>query len=201
MGENVSGISAVHSVVLHRDELPLIGYKRRFEMKKYTDSELRSIIEDHGKWLSGEGGERANLRGVDLRGANLRGVDLIGANLSGANLSGVDLGGVDLIGANLRGVDLKGANLSGVDLSDANLDDIQMWSTCGNGIEIKSYQTGIYDIVIFRDVIQIGCERHLFNEWMEFTDHEISEMDDGALEFWGVWKSIIIKIYAASSNS
>ena len=49
---------------------------------------LKEILENHGKWIMGEGGgERADLSEADLSGANLRRVDLIGADLSGANLS------------------------------------------------------------------------------------------------------------------
>ncbi len=51
-----------------------------------NEEELAVIIENHGKWLRGEGGERANLRGANLSDANLR-----GANLSDANLSDADL--------------------------------------------------------------------------------------------------------------
>ncbi|ECJ9747510.1 pentapeptide repeat-containing protein [Listeria monocytogenes] len=42
--------------------------------------ELNVVLEKHGKWLRGEGGERADLRGADFSGANFR-----GANLSWAN--------------------------------------------------------------------------------------------------------------------
>lgn len=43
---------------------------------------LQEILEKHKKWLNNEeGGERA-----DLRGANLRGADLCEADLRGANL-------------------------------------------------------------------------------------------------------------------
>lgn len=61
-----------------------------------TPEELQIVIKNHQKWLSGDGGERA-----DLSEANLRRADLSEANLSGANLSGVDLSGADLSGADL----------------------------------------------------------------------------------------------------
>lgn len=52
-----------------------------------TQSELNEILEKHRKWLNNEeGGERADLRGADLRGADLSGANLRGADLSGANL-------------------------------------------------------------------------------------------------------------------
>ena len=52
---------------------------------------LKEILENHKKWLFGNGGERADLWGANLSGANLR-----DANLSGANLSGADLWGAEV---------------------------------------------------------------------------------------------------------
>jgi uncharacterized protein YjbI with pentapeptide repeats len=52
---------------------------------------LNSIVEEHGKWLRGEGGARADLRGVDLQGATLRWADLRWADLRWASLHGADL--------------------------------------------------------------------------------------------------------------
>ncbi|EGH3982237.1 pentapeptide repeat-containing protein [Listeria monocytogenes] len=93
--------------------------------------ELDIILENHGKWLLNEGGERADLSNADLKNtnlrfANLRLADLRGAYLSYANFRGVDLRFADLSYANLRFADLSNVNLSnanfrGVDLSDANL--------------------------------------------------------------------------------
>ena len=36
------------------------------------NDELQAILESHKKWVDGNGGERANLRGADLIGADLR---------------------------------------------------------------------------------------------------------------------------------
>ncbi|HAB6361506.1 TPA_asm: hypothetical protein GI510_14845 [Listeria monocytogenes] len=68
--------------------------------------ELDIILENHGKWLRNEGGEKADLSNADLKNTNLR-----FANLRLA----------DLRGANLRFADLSNANLSIADLSYANL--------------------------------------------------------------------------------
>ncbi|EAH1625219.1 pentapeptide repeat-containing protein [Listeria seeligeri] len=85
-------------------------------MKK---EELDIILENHGKWLRDEGGERADLSNADLKNtnlrfANLRLADLRGAYLSYANFRGVDLSNVNLSYANFRGVDLSDANLNWV---------------------------------------------------------------------------------------
>ncbi|MBF2630678.1 pentapeptide repeat-containing protein [Listeria seeligeri] len=78
--------------------------------------ELDIILENHGKWLLNEGGERADLSNADLKNTNLR-----FANLRLAYLRGADLSNANLRGANLRFADLSYANLSIADLSYANL--------------------------------------------------------------------------------
>ena len=73
-----------------------------------TKTELKNILDKHGKWLRSEnGGERANLSGADLSGADLSGANLYGANLYGANLYGANLSGANLYGADLYGADLE----------------------------------------------------------------------------------------------
>ncbi len=75
-------------------------------MKKYTTEELRAIIDQHGLWVRGNGGSRADLSRADLSGANLSRADLSGANLSGSDLSSANLSGSDLSSADLIGSDL-----------------------------------------------------------------------------------------------
>ncbi len=126
---------------------------------------LEEILTNHKKWLTGEGGERADLSGADLSGADLSGADLCDADLRGADLSGAnlreadlrvaDLSGANLREANLRGADLSGANLHvadlrGADLSGANLRRASYyfsqcpeqgsfigWKSCENGVIVK----------------------------------------------------------------
>ena len=132
-------------------------------MKKISRDELNEVLRLHRMWVNGEcGGERANLRGVDLRGVDLREANLRGANLRIADLREANLRRVDLREANLRGVDLRGANLRGANLSEAkNLDtvlynentsffalqcpeegDFIGWKKCTNGAIVKLLITG-----------------------------------------------------------
>ncbi|HAC3672233.1 TPA_asm: pentapeptide repeat-containing protein [Listeria monocytogenes] len=88
--------------------------------------ELDIILENHGKWLLNEGGERADLSNADLKNTNLRFANLRLANLSitdlsNANLSIANLSNANLSNANLSIADLSNANLSITDLSNANL--------------------------------------------------------------------------------
>ncbi|EPJ2115238.1 TPA: pentapeptide repeat-containing protein [Listeria monocytogenes] len=83
--------------------------------------ELDIILENHGKWLLNEGGERADLSNADLKNTNLRFANLRLAYLRGAYLSNANLRGANLSNANLSIADLSNANLSITDLSNANL--------------------------------------------------------------------------------
>ena len=86
---------------------------------KYTDYQLKEILDKHKKWLHKErGGKRANLSGADLSDICSYGIE--------ANLSGADLSGTYLVRVNLRGANLSGANLSGANLEQANLPDTNL---------------------------------------------------------------------------
>ncbi|EIZ2524591.1 pentapeptide repeat-containing protein [Listeria monocytogenes] len=87
--------------------------------------ELDIILENHGKWLFNEGGDRADLSNADLKNTNLRFANLRLADLRGANLSYADLNGADLNGADLRGANLSYADLNGADLRWTNWQDVR----------------------------------------------------------------------------
>ncbi|CBY75878.1 TPA: pentapeptide repeat-containing protein [Listeria monocytogenes] len=70
-----------------------------------NQEELDIILENHGKWLRNEGGEKADLSNADLKNTNLR-----FANLRFANLRLADLRGANLSNANLRFADLNWVN-------------------------------------------------------------------------------------------
>ncbi|EAD4783609.1 pentapeptide repeat-containing protein [Listeria monocytogenes] len=86
-------------------------------MKK---EELDIILENHGKWLRNEGGERADLTGADLRHTNLTNAVLSGADLRHANLTNADLSN-----ANLTNADLSNANLTNAVLTWVNWQDVR----------------------------------------------------------------------------
>ncbi|HEL9004471.1 TPA: pentapeptide repeat-containing protein [Listeria monocytogenes] len=134
--------------------------------------ELDIILENHGKWLFNEGGDRAdlsnadlkntNLRFADLRcadlsGANLSYADLRDANLSGANLRCADLRCADLSGANLSYADLSGANLSGADLSGANLSYADLSGANLSGADLSGANLSYADLnwINWRDVVSL----------------------------------------------
>lgn len=166
-----------------------------------TQEQLNEILESHKKWLNNEdGGAKANLRGADLRGANLIYANLRGANLGDADLSYTDLSYTNLRYANLEGANLRGANLYNTNLRYATLRGAtliyaNLGNATGNNQEVKSLQLGKYYITILVGIkIHIGCQNHTVEQWENFTDEEISKMDDAALEWWKEWKEVILKV-------
>ena len=120
---------------------------------------LNEIIENHVKWLQGDGGKRANLAAADLYGADLEGVNLRRANLRSANLRraslrraclcGADLEGADLEKANLKGANLREADLEITNLEGANLEgaDLRGASLCRASLEGANLPTDMYQVV------------------------------------------------------
>ena len=92
--------------------------------------ELQEILEQHQLWLNNNGGERADLRGVDLYGADLREANLRGAYLHSARLGGADLSFANLNYATLCNADLHNVNLWGASLNEANLHSADL--SCAN---------------------------------------------------------------------
>jgi hypothetical protein len=107
-------------------------------MKTLDKEQLDKIIESHGRWVRNEAeGQRAYLRGADLRGAYLQGIDLRGAYLQRAYLQRADLQGADLRGAYLQGADLQGAYLQGADLRGAYLQGIDLRGAYLQGADLQ----------------------------------------------------------------
>ena len=94
------------------------------------------------------------------------GANLRGANLHGANLYGSNLRGADLYGADLRGEKIKKTPLSIVGL--------RYWCLISDGF------------------MRLGCKRFTHDEWANFSEDEISDMDICALEFWKQWKAPLL---------
>ena len=152
--------------------------------------QLDKILLDHAEYLiNGDISKRA-----DLCGANLRGADLCGANLCGANLRGAKLRGANLCGANLRGAKLRGADLYGANLCGANLGGVDL---CGvkNGdkdlVKCNSILGLKWDILIFNDIVTVGCQKHTYKDWLNLSNDQIKEMHPDALVFYPLLISIL----------
>lgn len=121
-------------------------------------------------------------------------------NLSNSNLRYSDLRHINLSCINLRGSDLRDSDLSYSNLSNSNLNYSDLRGSdlrfvIGNGIEIKSLQIGTYMVSYHKDILNIGCQSHKLDKWINFTDEEIDAMDrDTALDWWKLNKDILVTL-------
>ena len=152
----------------------MIQIKNRFSLEVIFESKKDTVKEAAIEAIS----NGISLRYADLEGVNLRSANLHGTDLRYANLYGADIEGTDLEGTDLRGTNLEGANLL----------------ASGNMKELRTMQIDTYKIGFTLDTLQIGCRRHKIEEWKSFSDEEIAEMDDGALEWWNKFRPIIFNI-------
>ncbi|HFK0691516.1 TPA: pentapeptide repeat-containing protein [Listeria monocytogenes] len=123
--------------------------------------ELDIILENHGKWLRNEGGERANLRNAELKNTNLR---LINLNL--ASLSGTDLRGAYLRDANLSNADLDLANwqqVGGLTVIAVQVDTSRLNNQIAYIKELDIWTTGCFQGTL--DELKASVEQtHKHNE-------------------------------------
>jgi hypothetical protein len=61
-----------------------------------TKGEIAAVLAEHARWLRGEGGERADMRGADMQGADIQGADIQGANMQGADMRGANMRGAKI---------------------------------------------------------------------------------------------------------
>lgn len=81
-----------------------------------------------------------------------------------ADLSYADLRSADLCSANLHYANLHSADLSYADLSNA---DLRYLSIDKQVIQIN---TPPYPLIMIGKQVQIGCEIHLIENWLEFGE-------------------------------
>jgi len=146
-----------------------------------TQKEFNKIVASHTLWLTGKGGNRANLCQADLRGIIARGTDLTWAILTGTDLMGANLTGANLTGADLTGATLTWAILTGAILTGAEL------LAYGDMVYLKTMQLDKWAIGYTYDTLQIGCQRHpiaKWNKWGTPTGRRwIAQMAPDALEW------------------
>ncbi|HBC89559.1 MAG TPA: hypothetical protein DCZ94_21690 [Lentisphaeria bacterium] len=138
----------------------------KIEIKKWTNDEvLFSLdIENNSIKLTVEAAVKA---GVSLSYANLYSANLVRANLDSANLYSANL---------------DSANLNGAKYGDFTI----------KKLPIQISNIGYY-VLIFETHMKIGCELHTHDEWKNFTNREIAEMDGKkALAFWKQYKSLLV---------
>ena len=95
------------------------------------------------------------------------------------------------------GLAVKWAIKNGADLRGADLRDGDLF-----GADLRYYKSDLYDCYIQRDYLQVGCEKHSWDEWLSFDNKRIIEMDGRqASKWWAVNKPILTAIRKSIEES
>ena len=153
-----------------------------------NQDELNKILEEHKKWLNGNGGKRVDLREAYLRDADLRDADLRDADLRYTNLREAYLRDADLRNADLRYTDLRDANLRDADLSGANIDFSVLPLWCGGlGFKIDERQAKqlMYHVINLMQYSELNVNKVVKKQmfkWLEdshlVTEHNLPILEE-----------------------
>ena len=145
----------------------------------------------------------ADLREADLCAADLRAADLCAADLCEADLRAADLREAKLYAADLYAADLRAADLCAADLCEADLRAADLREANLRAADIIVIKNELWDVFIQGDSIRIGCQFHTAAEWDAFDDDAIRKMSSSALDWWRVYKPLVMaaaKITMKESN-
>ena len=180
-------------------------------MKTITKDEFSRAYELHQLWLEdSDKGEQLvfsdcffdfidfsefkKLRMAIFARSNLQHVYLGYSDLTQANFTGSDLRMANMLGSDLLSCNFNDADLRGTDLRRTDIRRCSIVDTVGNTSQIISTHIESWNISATRYALAVGCEQHEWKEWQSFTDEEINDMDNNALEFWKKWKNFIFEM-------
>jgi uncharacterized protein YjbI with pentapeptide repeats len=104
-------------------------------------------------------------------------------------LQNADLQFANLQNANLQNADLRNANLQNANLQNA-FDEIETFNKAPIVVQNLDYWC-----MITENTIRLGCQRHTLEQWRNFTDAEIKDMDGShAVLFWQKHKTILLEL-------
>ena len=138
---------------------------------------------------------------ISFHRADFSGSDFSGSNFRNSNFSGSDFSDSDFRNSSFRYSDFSGSNSRNSNFKNSNWENSRHQYKIGNMREWKSMQLDTYMIVFNKRIMAIGCQQYTIDEWKQFTDEKISEMDKKSLEWWNKWKDFIFKAIELSAGS
>ena len=86
-------------------------------------------------------------------------------------------------------------NTNGKKGKRADLSEAYFRGAIGNNKEIKSFQFGTYLITTHKDNICVVIKLYTVEEWLNFKNDEIDEMDEGYLDFYNKFLKPFLLFY------
>ena len=95
-------------------------------------------------------------------------------------------------------VDLGHCNIQSITFPQRNRFEA-FWishTTCMNRLNLDQWP-----VEYCADLMRIGCQQHSLEEWENFTDEQIDDMDFDALEWWEEWKNKLLPLVRATNSN
>ena len=152
-----------------------------------------------GKFLGGKflGGK---FRGGEFRGGEFLGGEFLGGKFRGGEfLGGYFLGG-EFLGGEFLGGEFRGGEFLGGYFRGGYFLGGYFRGEAITKAPIFIFNIGKWCASITSKMMAIGCQHHTHEDWKNFTDDQISDMANGALEFWSRNKSFLLEICRTESE-
>ena len=120
-------------------------------------------------------------------------IDLRGCDLTGITLPTSIGGWLYLGGCDLTGITLPTSIGGSLDLSGCDLTGIKLPTSIGGSLYLHKSP---WDVTMTGELMTIGCETFAHQKWAEFSDSEISAMEQRALAFWKENKPELMRLCA-----
>jgi len=168
---------------------------RKMKLVRWDTKEIifEAECDSWSELIEGALKEGVSLKNADLENVNLAHADLENVSFENANLENANLRNARLINVNLVNARLRNSSLIFADLKNANLENVRLNYLIADMNIFHSMQLDTYYIAFDKEILAIGCQQHTIAEWKNFTDDEISEMDDNALIWLKKWKTFIFE--------
>jgi uncharacterized protein YjbI with pentapeptide repeats len=134
---------------------------------------------------------RADFRQANFSRADFRQADFIGANFSDADFRQADFSRANFSDVNFRNADFRNADFRYANFRYANFSDTDFRYIKGNGKEIKHLHL-LWYVASVGNQLAIGCVQHPIEKWENFSDSEINDMHENALEWWKKHKEEVL---------
>ena len=108
-------------------------------------------------------------------------------------INAYDGGSLDLRGCDLTGITLPTTVGGSLYLSGCDLAGITLPTSISGSLYL--YKSP-WDVNISREKMMIGCKAFAHKKWAEFSDSEISAMEQRALAFWKANKPELMRLCA-----
>lgn len=122
-------------------------------------------------------------------------------NLSNSLFNDCNFFEATFIDCNIDRASLFGADLVRSKFINSNIINCDIRFSVGNMVDVKTILVANYHISFNNKFLAIGCRQYTHQQWYTMSDHTISLLAEGALDWWQKWKDFIFMAIMLEYNT